>query len=437
MTQSVAVSARSFLIAGMSAAVVGAAAVTPVNVPAISEAKITAIATQLTSATTPIEDAIKNTHNAVEPWAAWGAALGQWALGFIPGLWWVAPGVSLAYYTAEPLVQAGVYTFADVLGLDFAQIGPDISDGISQSVNNAINYGLAWLNSLVPLPPFPPFPPRPGAAVATAPVLPAAAGTVVAGTTAKSITTPIEVAIKNTYNALEPWAAYGMQWADYALGLIPIVNWFTPAIPLTYYTIEPLVRAGTYATADLIGLNFAAIGPDVWNGITTSVNNFITGVLNWANIPLPPPLPGAAVVAPPAVSLRSAAAVAAPAAGPAPEAQAAAGAATGTEPKADSAPVTVNDAPAPAVKAVETSAPATESAAATGSAAPVAEAVTPVAEPTPPAVTEPPAANTVGTDAPAPAAHRGPSASADTGDSGDSGKANAPAKPRRHARSSE
>ena len=201
MSQSVAVSSRSFLIAGMSAAVVATAAVAPVSAPDLSAAKIVAAATQLTSITTPIEVAIKNTYNAVEPWAAYGAELGQWALGFVPGLWWVAPGISLAYYTAEPLVQAGVYTFADVVGLDFAQIGPDISTGINRSVNNAVTYGLSWLGSLVPLPPLPPrppFPPRPGAAVAAAPVLPAAAGTVVAGTSAKSITTPIEVAIKNT-----------------------------------------------------------------------------------------------------------------------------------------------------------------------------------------------------------------------------------------------
>ncbi len=435
MTQSVAVSARSVLIAGMSAAVVGAAVVTPVNVPAVSAAKIAAIATQLTSATTPIEVAIKNTYNAVEPWAAWGAALGQWALGFVPGLWWVAPGVNLAYYTAEPLVQAGVYTFADIVGVDFAQIGPDISTGINQSANNAVTYSLAWLGSLVPLPPLPPFPPRPGAAVAAAPVLPAAAGTVVAGTSAKSITTPIEVAIKNSYNAVQPWAAYGMQWVSYVAGLIPIVNLFSPAIPLTYYTIEPLVRAGTYATADLIGLNFAAIGPDLWNGVTTSANNFITGVLNWANIPLPPPLPGAALAAPPAASLRAAAAVATPTAVVAPAAPAATGAATGTEAKADNAPATADDAPAPAVKAVEHSAPATESTPATGSATPAAEAATPAAESTPPpAVTEPPAANTGGTDAPAPAAHRGPSGSADTGDSGNAG---ASAKPGRHARGAE
>jgi hypothetical protein len=357
-------------------------------------------------------------------------------LSFIPGLWWIAPGVDFAYYTAEPLVQAGVYTFADVVGLNFAQIGPDITAGINASWNNAINYGLAWLGSLVPLPPFPPLPPLPGASVAAgAAVLPAASTTVVAGTQAKSITTPIEVAIKNTYNAVEPWASYGMSWAAYALGLIPIVNWFSPAIPLAYNTIEPLFQAGTYAFADLIGLNFAAIGPDIWTGITTSSNNFITGVLNWANIPLPPPLPGAAVVAPPAASLRAAAAVAAPAEVTAPEAPAAISAEAGTEPKADTAPATASDAPAPAVKAVEKAAPATESTPATGSGTPATtEAAAPKIET--PAVTDVPAADTGAATAPQPArpAHRGPSASTATGDQGNTG---APVKAGRHARGSD
>ena len=442
MTESAALSARSVLIAGVAATVVGAAVVTPVNVPAVSEAKITAIATQLTSATTPIEEAIKNTYNAIEPWAAYGAELGQWALSLIPGLWWIAPGIDFAYFTIEPLVQAGVYTFADVIGLNFAQIGPDITSGINQSVDNAVIYGLAWLSSLVPLPPFPPLPPRPGASVTAAAVLPAASTTVVAGAQAKSITTPIEVAIKNTYNAVEPWVAYGVQWVEYVAGLIPIVNWFTPAIGLAYSTIEPLFRAGTYAFADLIGLNFAAIGPDIWNGVTTSANNFVTGILNWANIPLPPLLPGAAVAAPPAASLRATASVAPAAAVAAPNVPSdAAAPGTGTTAHGGSAPA---DEAAPAVTPAEHSAPAapvtantvTETASPTTEATPATGIETPAAETAPPAVIELPAAGTGAGEAPqrARTAHRGPSASAA---SGGSDSASTPAKAGRHVRTSE
>lgn len=120
------------------------------------------------SVTTPIEVAIKDTYNAIEPWAAYAAELTQYVLGFIPAVWWVAPAIDLAYYTIEPLVQAGVYVTADVIGLNFTQIVPDINAGIANSINNAAYFGLAWLESLVPLPPLPPLPPFPGAAVTRA-----------------------------------------------------------------------------------------------------------------------------------------------------------------------------------------------------------------------------------------------------------------------------
>ena len=318
MNQTQGMSVRSVLIAGVSAAMVTAAAVAPVSAPALAPAQISA-ALDLTSITTPLEVAIKNTYNAVEPWAAYGAEWGQYVLGLIPGLWWVAPGVPLAYNTIEPLVQAGVYTLADVVGLNFGQIGPDVANGINTSINNGINYGLAWLNSLVPFPPLPPLQPLPGASVPagavslTAP--PAASADLLATPRASSVTTPIEVAIKNTYSAVEPWVAYGAEWAQYILGFIPGLWWVAPGVPFAYNTIEPLVQAGVYTLADVIGLNFAQIGPDVINGINTSINNAINYGLAWLGslVPLPPlpplpPFPGAAVAAPTA-SLRAAAAV--------------------------------------------------------------------------------------------------------------------------------
>jgi hypothetical protein len=108
---------------------------------------------------------IKYLYNAAEPWAAYGAELATYALGFVPGLWWVAPGIDLAYFSIEPLVQAAVYSFADAIDLNFEQIPIDISNGLTEAGDNFVTYSLAWLNSLVPLPPLPPLPPFPGAAV--------------------------------------------------------------------------------------------------------------------------------------------------------------------------------------------------------------------------------------------------------------------------------
>lgn len=409
-----ALSARSYLIAGISAAVVGTAAVNPVSVPALNPVKSAAAAVELSAITTPLETAIKATYDFVEPWVAYGFELAQYVLSFIPAVWWVAPGIDLAYFTIEPLVQSGVYVFADVVGLNFSQIWPDITAGVTSSINNAVDYALAWLGSLVPLPPFPPFPPRPFAAAAAEATAPAAG--LLAAPSANSITSPIEAGIKSSYNFVQGWANYAMQWASYALGRIPVVNWFTPAIPLVYNTIEPLVRGGVYSFADLIGLNFAAIGPDIWSGITTSVNNAIQGVLNWINIPVPPPLPGASVGAR-TPSLRAAAAT--PVVAEAPKVE---------TPKVETPEVEAPKVDAPKVEASEP---------AEAPAAPAAEPA-PVAVEAPAVAVEAPAA----AETPQPArtgrrAHSAPVSAAAADDTGSSTKAERPGRTSRaHSRAS-
>ena len=166
MSQSVGVSNRSFLTAGVSAAMAGAVALTPVIVSqpakvAVAPIHLVAPPIQLAS----VGSDIKALYNAAEPWAAYAATLADYAMSFVPGLWWIAPAIDLAYFSIEPLVQAGVYSFADLIDLDFAQIPIDIQAGVQEAATNFVNYGLAWLGSLVPLPPLPPLPPFPGAAV--------------------------------------------------------------------------------------------------------------------------------------------------------------------------------------------------------------------------------------------------------------------------------
>jgi hypothetical protein len=177
-----AISLRSSLIAGTAAVVgISAMATAPATSrPVALELPLPAVSVPFTLSAldvsylsdpevyavgSPIEVAIKDTYLALEPWAAYAAELTQYVLGFIPGVWWLAPAIDLAYFTIEPLVQAGVFVVADVLGGNFAQIPIDINTGIQDSINNAFYFGLAWLESLVPLPPLPPFPPLPGAAV--------------------------------------------------------------------------------------------------------------------------------------------------------------------------------------------------------------------------------------------------------------------------------
>ncbi|MCB0931199.1 MAG: hypothetical protein KDB71_04780 [Mycobacterium sp.] len=189
------VSARSFLAAGLAAATVGSIALAPVPTPGGKAAvAITSPAIQLSAALQPLiqpaetapsspapaaaapqasaigagsaGNTIINVYNAVEPWVAWGYELAQWALSFVPGLWWVAPGIDMFYFTVEPLVQSAVYSFAYLIDGEPSLIGPTIRAGIQQAANNFVIYGIAWIESIVPFPPLPPFPIFPVASVA-------------------------------------------------------------------------------------------------------------------------------------------------------------------------------------------------------------------------------------------------------------------------------
>jgi hypothetical protein len=113
-------------------------------------------------------DTIINAYNYLEPWVAYGFELADWALGFVPGVWWVSPAVDLAYFTAEPIVQSLVYSFAFLIDGQAELIGPTLQTGVNEAAANFVTYSFYWFTSLVPLPPFPPFPIFPVASVAPA-----------------------------------------------------------------------------------------------------------------------------------------------------------------------------------------------------------------------------------------------------------------------------
>lgn len=176
MTHRSDVSPRSLITAAgaSAAALVAVMAATTVSPPAASRAPIAApivVASpsiQL-SAVTSAGSFVKTAYDTAEPWVAYGFEIADYALSFVPVLWWVAPGIDLAYFTIEPLVQAAVYSFADLIDLDFAQIGPDIQAGITEATQNFFDYAAQWIATLIPFPPLPPLPPSPpllGASVA-------------------------------------------------------------------------------------------------------------------------------------------------------------------------------------------------------------------------------------------------------------------------------
>ncbi len=173
MNPSLVPSGRSLLTAGVSAALVSAAVTLPVtamqpagHIPPIEvasfrlSAAVTPTASQIVpTASNPITEA----YDSAEPWVAYGFEVIDYALSVVPGLWWIAPGVDLAYFSIEPLVQATVYSASYVLFGQFDQIPPAINNGFQEAASNFAEYGLAWIGQLIPVPPIPPFPPLPGA----------------------------------------------------------------------------------------------------------------------------------------------------------------------------------------------------------------------------------------------------------------------------------
>ena len=183
------VSARSYLATGLAAVTLSAVTVVPMASPRpdvvimgsldltatvspliqpLVPAAAAAVPGPTAAATGSPGDTIINAYNYLEPWVAYGFELADWALGFVPGVWWVSPAVDLAYFTAEPIVQSLVYSFAFLIDGQAELIGPTLQTGVNEAAANFVTYAFYWFTSLVPLPPFPPFPIYPVASVAPA-----------------------------------------------------------------------------------------------------------------------------------------------------------------------------------------------------------------------------------------------------------------------------
>lgn len=105
-------------------------------------------------------------------------------------------------------------------------------------------------------------------------------------------TTNANQAVKNIYNAVEPWVRYGFELATYAVGWVPYVGWLSGQIMIFYNFGERIARSITFNVADwLLGpLPFIEglgnVARDSWNALVQ------LGIDEW-NFFLPPlpPLP--------------------------------------------------------------------------------------------------------------------------------------------------
>lgn len=104
--------------------------------------------------------------------------------------------------------------------------------------------------------------------------------------------TDVNQAIKNIYNAAEPWVRYGFELATYAVGWVPYVGWLSPQIMIFYNFGERIVRSITFNLDDWVfgSLPFieglANVARDSWNALVQ------LGIDEW-NFWLPPlpPIP--------------------------------------------------------------------------------------------------------------------------------------------------
>jgi hypothetical protein len=99
----------------------------------------------------------------------------------------------------------------------------------------------------------------------------------------------IDSAIKNVYNAVEPWVEWGFDVAAYAVGWIPYVGWLAPQIEIFYNLVERIVRSITFNIADWLGGNVS-----FWDGLVNVVVDTVNSFIYFANDELAfwlPPLP--------------------------------------------------------------------------------------------------------------------------------------------------
>ena len=97
-------------------------------------------------------------YHAIEPWVRYGFELGEYAVGWIPYVGWLAPQVMILYNFGERIVHAIVHNTLDWIDGD-GNFWTNLGEGISWSVDALIQLGIDELNFFLPnLPPLPPFP---------------------------------------------------------------------------------------------------------------------------------------------------------------------------------------------------------------------------------------------------------------------------------------
>ncbi|MGU3497421.1 hypothetical protein [Mycobacterium sp. C31M] len=107
-------------------------------------------------------------------------------------------------------------------------------------------------------------------------------------------------AIIGAYDVIMPWVDWGVNTAVYAVGWIPVVNWFTPQIDIFYYDlIRPIITSAVFNIAYWVGgiQSFGQGLTNFFNDTVAAGGLFIDAQIDWLLSflpPLPPFFPFAA-----------------------------------------------------------------------------------------------------------------------------------------------
>ncbi|MCV7170626.1 hypothetical protein H7I41_11935 [Mycobacterium manitobense] len=105
-----------------------------------------------------VADGLEQAYHIIEPWVRYGFELGEYAVGWIPYVGWLAPQVMILYNFGERIVHAIVHNTLDWIDGD-GSFGQNLAEGLSWSLDALIQLGIDELNFFLPnLPPLPPFP---------------------------------------------------------------------------------------------------------------------------------------------------------------------------------------------------------------------------------------------------------------------------------------
>lgn len=97
-------------------------------------------------------------------------------------------------------------------------------------------------------------------------------------------------AIKNLYNAVEPWVQYGFNLTAWAVGWLPYIGILAPQINFFYYLGEPIVQAVLFNAIDFVDgtVTFSQALTNIETATAASINQFINTEINWIRGFLPP-----------------------------------------------------------------------------------------------------------------------------------------------------